>query len=262
MNPRIRNVSRGAFTLVELVVATALTAFVLGAAYACMLAGFSTRKTIEPRSDRFQAARVTLGLLTADLRSACPMHKGPEFLGSPGTEGTVPTGKLDFATHHFTPRREGEGDYACVSWFVEDDPATGESVLWRRRNPGIGPDPLTGGRREEILRPVEGFDLEFYDGLDWHETWGDPNGRAKQESSFRDRPNLVGMPTAVRITLSLPGEPASESAAGATPPPIVFEAVVRIAVESTGGSSTGGNAAGPGAGQNPATPSQDGSPQF
>jgi len=262
MNPRTGNPAHRAFTLVELVVATALTAFVLGAAYACMLAGFSTRKTIEPRSDRFQAARVTLGLLTADLRSACPMHKGPEFLGSPGTEGTVPTGKLDFATHHFTPRREGEGDYACVSWFVEDDPATGESVLWRRRSPGIGPDPLTGGQREEILRPVEGFDLEFYDGLDWYQTWGDPNGRAKQESSFRDRPNLVGMPTAVRITLSLPGEPGAESADGTPPPPLVFEAVVKIAVDSTGGSSPGANSGGSGSNQNPAAAPEGGPPQF
>lgn len=241
---RTRRPSRRAFTLVELVVSAALMAVVLGAAYACMQAGFSTRKTIEPRSDRFQAARVALGLLTADLRSACALHKGPEFLGSTGGEGGSASGRLDFATHHFTPRQEGEGDYATVGWFVESDPATGEPVLWRRRNPAFTPDPLSGGRREEILRGVEGFDLEYYDGWDWFDTWGDPDGKVKQESSLKERPNLTGMPKAVRITLRLPGEPGSDAAA-ATPPPIVFEVVAHLSVEAadaapgTGSSSTG-----------------------
>lgn len=231
-----------AFTLVELVISVALLTLVLGAAYACLQAALGTRRTLEPRSDRFQAARVTLALLTADLRSAAPLHKGPEFLGAPRQLGKLSAGNLDFATHHFTPRLDGEGDYASVSWYVETDPATGEGVLWRRRNPGFSPDPLSGGRREEILRPVEGFDLQFYDGFDWFDTWGDPNGRARQENSFRDRPNLVGMPKAVRITLTLPGEatPASGNASGTSTnaAPVSFEAVVMIAAKRPSGGST------------------------
>ncbi len=218
-----------AFTLIELVVSSALMAVVLGAAYVCLQAGIATRRTIEPRSDRAQAARIALSLLSADLRAACPLHKGPEFLG------TATPGNLDFATHHFTPRREGEGDYSCVSWFIKADPSSGESVLYRRRNPGFAPDPLSGGRREEILRPVQDLTLEFYDGFEWFDSWGDPNGEAKQASSFRPRPNLVGLPTAVRISLAVPGESIPSASPGNTPtnaPPLVFNTVVRLEIET------------------------------
>ena len=227
------------FTLIELVLSTALMTLVLAAAYGCLQAAMATRRTLEPRSDRFQAARVSLALLTADLRSAVALHKGPEFLGATRQVGSLTAGNLDFATHHFTPRQPGEGDYACVSWYVEVDPATGEAVLWRRRNPGLAPDPLTGGAREEIVRPVVGFDLEFYDGYEWFGNWGDPNGRAKQESSFRDRPNLVGMPKAVRITLTLPGETTADAGGGSTnAAAIPMQTIVKLAIDASGGTGS------------------------
>jgi len=229
-----------AFTLIELVVSSALMAVVLGAAYACLQAGISTRRTIEPRSDQAQAARIALSLLSADLRAACPLHKGPEFLGN------AKANRLDFATHHFTPRREGEGDYSCTSWFIESDPASGQSVLYRRRNPGFSPDPLSGGRRDEILRPVQDLTFEFYDGFEWFDSWGDPNGEVKQASSFRPRPNLVGMPKAVRITLAVPGELIPSSSPGNTAtnaPPLLFKTVVRLEIESP--ASTPSNSSSP-----------------
>lgn len=224
-----------AFTLIELVVSSALMAVVLGAAYACLQAAISTRRTIEPRSDHAQAARIALALLSADLRAACPLHKGPEFLG------TATPGHLDFATHHFTPRRDGEGDYSCVSWFIEADPVSGESILFRRRNPSLAPDPLSGGRRDEILRPVHDLTFEFYDGFEWFDSWGDPNGEAKQANSFRPRPNLVGLPTAVRITLAVPGERIPSASPGNTAtnaPPLLFNTVVRLEIETPASNSS------------------------
>lgn len=253
-----RGTGEQAFTLIELVLSTALMTLVLGAAYACLQAALATRRTLEPRSDHFQGARVALALLTADLRSAAPLHKGPEFLGAPRQLGALRVGNLDFATHHFTPRRDGEGDYACISWYVENDPATGQAVLWRRRNPGLAPDPLSGGIREEILRPIEGLDLEFYDGFEWFENWGDPNGRARQQNSLRDRPNLVGMPKALRITLTLPAEPTSnpQSGAASNSTTVTFQTTVRLAIDTPSDSSTSGNSttANPSPDAGPATP--------
>lgn len=244
---RARPACSSAFTLIELVVSSALMAIVLGAAYACLHAGISTRRTIEPRSDNAQAARIALSLLTADLRAACPLHKGPEFLG------TATPGNLDFATHHFTPRREGEGDYSCISWFIEADPVSGESVLYRRRNPGFAPDPLSGGRREEILRPVQDLTLEFYDGFEWFDSWGDANGEAKQANSFRPRPNLVGLPTAVRITLAVPGEriPSSSGNTATNAPPLLFNTVVRLEIETPASNTSSSTPSSPG---NPNSP--------
>lgn len=232
---------RAGFTLVEMLIAAALMAVILGAAYACLQAGLQTRKLVEPRGDAFQAGRVALGLLAADLRSACPLHKGPEFLGSPRQIGDMEADNLDFATHYYTPRRPGEGDYASVSWFVERNPTTGEVVLWRRRNPTFAFDPLSGGAREEIADRIRGFKLEYYDGYDWYDTWGDVAGQAKQANSLKERPNLVGMPEAVRATLLLDSEPTSRNprtgSADPVPssaPPLSFQTIVKLAVPQAG----------------------------
>lgn len=255
-----RDCAAAGFTLVEMLISAALMAVVLAAAYACLRAGLSTRRVVEPRADTFQMGRVALSLLAADLRAACPLHKGPEFLGAQRQLGALDADNLDFATHNFTPVRPGEGDYCCVSWFVQLDPKTGLASLWRRRNPGLAFDPLSGGRREEIAANVRGFKVEYYDGYDWYATWGDPAGEVKQASSFRERPNLVGMPEAVRITLLLAETAADAKPAGKAPadevPPLRFETMVRLdlAGASSGNSSTGTSSPGSPSTANPGQP--------
>ena len=240
-------------------ISAALMAILLGAAYACLRAGLETRKVIEPRGDSLQTGRVALNLIAADLRTACPLHKGPQFLGMQRKLGDIEADNLDFATLNHTPRHPGEGDYCSVSWYVEQDPVSGETHLWRRRNPMMAFDPLSGGEREEIASGVRGLQLEFYDGFDWYETWGDPQGEVKQQNSNRDRPNLVGMPEAVRITLLIDSEPGTRKSSATPPdpaasptssaPPLRFQTVVRLnlaGVSSSASSPSGASTPTPG----------------
>lgn len=237
--------SRAGFTLVEMTVAAALMAIILTAAYLCLNAGLSAQRLIDPRLEAMQTARVALSLITADLRGACPLSADNEFIGMRRTLGSVEVGNLDFATHHYTPSRPGEGDYCQTSYFVDVDPKDGALVLWRRRNPRIGLDPLSGGSREEIARGIRQLKFEFYDGFTWYDTWGDPNadGRDKRRTSDRTQYNLSGMPEAVRITLGLapsgrrPSQAATDAAARADAattageePPMLFQTVARLIV--------------------------------
>lgn len=250
----------GGFTLIELTLSAALMALILASAYACLSAGMSAQRLMEPRIDAVQGARVALGMMAADLRSACPLEAGAEFIGMDRTVGEVEADNLDFATLNHTPRRPGEGDYCQASYYLDQDRETGEWVLWRRRNPRIGLDPYQGGQRQEILRGVRALNFEYYDGFDWYDTWGDPDGRGKAQASNRLQSNASGMPEAVRITLALDAtgkaarraEASSQSGAGAEPP-LVFETVVRLYTPVAGGGGTGGSSAsgqgsGPGSG--------------
>ncbi|HEX3988446.1 MAG TPA: hypothetical protein VHZ30_03380, partial [Verrucomicrobiae bacterium] len=100
---------------------------------------------------------------------------------------------------------------------------------------------------------VQGLELEYYDGLDWYDTWGDITGK-KQANSDIEHPNLDGMPQAIRITLSFDSEPASkkeheeeaEIPTSDTPrtnsPALVFQTVVYLelaAISTSSGSSSG-----------------------
>lgn len=206
---------------------------ILTAAYACLSAAISSQKLIEPRAEAGQSARVAMAIMTADLRAACPLSKDFAFLGMHRMVGEVEADNLDFATHNYTPTRPREGDFCEVSFFVEKDAETGQCSLWRRRNPRIALDPLSGGSRGEIARGVRGVRFEYYDGVDWFDTWGETGDRRKDKKKTGVNPgNLYGMPEAVRITLSFDSAPPSKTAPAVTAEaaalPLVFQTVVRL----------------------------------
>jgi type II secretion system protein J len=255
------------FTLIEVVISSALMALIVVSAYLCLNAGLASQKLIEPRVEIFQNARVAMSMMTADLRSVCafPKEKDFVFLGTPRTIGDAQADNLDFATHNYTPRREREGDFCEISFYLSSDPETGKLTLWRRRNPRIAPDPLIGGSREEIATGLVGAKFDYYDGLDWYDTWGDIKG-TKAQASNKSQPNLSGMPEAVRITLLFDANPRAKkkdpSSGETNEPPFVMTTVVRLnlakadqkASSGATSSDSGGNA------QNANGASPDGGP--
>jgi prepilin-type N-terminal cleavage/methylation domain-containing protein len=225
--------SAAAFTLIEVMISSALMALILVSAYLCLGAGFSAQKLIEPRAEIIQNARVALALMTADLRAACPLSKTDDFLGMTRSVGDIEADNLDFATHNYTPRHAREGDFCQESFYLDKDPETGQFSLWRRRNPTIALDALAGGSKEEIAKGVVGLKLEYFDGLDWYDSWGEVKEHGKDQNSARERNNLSGLPDAVRITLLLDSNPRKKNPDTATrdekpAPPLVFQTVARL----------------------------------
>ena len=241
------------FTLIELLISAALMSMILTAAYLCLRAGFSSQELVNTRDDVLQNARVALALLTADLRAACPLTKDTDFVGMQRTLGDTRADNLDFATHNYTPRRARESDWCEVSYFLDKNPETGKLSLWRRRDATPDEDPFSGGTREELIRGVIGLKLEYYDGFDWYDEWGNPDLRRKAESSWREHPNAAGFPEAVRITLLMDPDPRRKKeeeanrSEGGQEPPLVFQTVARLnlaAASSSQGSSAGAGSSG------------------
>ena len=235
-----------AFTLIEVVISSALMALILVSAYLCLSAGVAGKNIVEPRADIFQTVRVTLALLTADLRGACPLPGDSAFLGMKRMVGDTEADNLDFATHNYTPRHAREGDFCETSYYVQQDPQSGHFSLWRRRNPTLAPDPMSGGSQEEIAQDIIGVRYEYSDGEDWYDTWGEVEGKAKAANSQIQPSNLEGLPEAVRITLMMDSNPKSkkDSTTGERiiEPPLVFQTVVQLnlaeVTDNTGNSSS------------------------
>jgi len=241
------------FTLIEMVISAALMALIVVASYACLNAGLNTRKDIEPRVEIFQNARVALSIMTADLRCACPFPKDPQFLGAQRKIGIMEADNLDFATHNYTPKHDREGDFCEESFFLGTDPETHLLTLWRRRNPLLAKDPLAGGRREIIATGLVGARFEYFDGIDWYDTWGELKG-TKAQTSNSNHPNLSGMPDAVRITLMFDPNPWAHRTEPPDPatnaPPLVVTSIARLNLtpaskDESGGSSGAASASPP-----------------
>ena len=87
--------------------------------------------------------------------------------------------------------------------------------------------------------------IEYYDGYDWYDSWGDAEGNGRKQSSLRDQPNLSGLPEAVRITLWCDPDSGSKTAASPENPPagspLVFQTVARLNLAGAweGASSSG-----------------------
>ncbi len=245
------------FTLIELTISAALMSIILTGAYLCLSAAVSSQKLLEPRNELFQNARVAMAMMSADLRSACPLAKDLEFVGMQRDDLEIEAGNLDFATHNYFPQRPNEGDFCEVSYFLrEDAPESGQYSLWRRRDPTIAAVPMSGGRHEEIIRGVRGLRFEYYDGFDWYDTWGEVGGHQKEKKTELLPPNLTGMPEAVRITLWLdpnppkPRAPAEQKGPPTQPPskerPLVFQTVVRLNLAAASQSGFSGRSGGDG----------------
>jgi hypothetical protein len=130
---------------------------------------------------------------------------------------------------------------------VQKDPASEQLTLYRRRDSTPDPEPLAGGNQEEIVQGVRGLRLEYYDGFDWYDEWGDPEG--KQRFAMFPDPNVSGLPEAVRVTLTLDsGERAEEGKESAS---IQLQTTARLNMAlffyrtTSGGSSTNSNSAAP-----------------
>ncbi|MGN6555491.1 MAG: PulJ/GspJ family protein [Verrucomicrobiota bacterium] len=237
-----------AFTLIEVVISSALMALILVSAYLCFSASIATRKTMEPRLEVIQNARVAMALMAADLRAACPLDRDFDFLGMHRMMGDTVADNLDFATHNYTPQHLREGDFCEVSYYLDRDPQSGQFSLWRRRNPTIAPDSLSGGSKEEIATGLLGLQFEYSDGLDWYDSWGELKPEKTQTSERAlAQANLSGMPEAVRITLWFDSDPHKKSATepDETQPAasLAFQTVARLnlagAAANTASSSSG-----------------------
>ena len=240
--PALRNVS--AFTLIEVMISAALMALILVSAYLCLGAGFDAQKLIEPRTEIIQNARVALAIMTADLRAACPLSKSDDFIGMTRTIGDMEADNLDFGTHHYTPRRAREGDFCQESFYLDKDPETGRFSLWRRRNPMLAPDALSGGSKEEIAQNVAGLRLEYFDGTDWYDSWGEAKEREKDQNSAAEKDNLSGLPEAVRITLLLDSDPQKKKSGDEEKiePPLVFQTVAFLNLADASQNDSGDDA--------------------
>lgn len=260
---RQRQSSRGrrgaaGFTLIELVISAGLMSLILVSAYLCLQAALSSQKIIEPRVEVLQTARVALAMMAADLRCACPLSSEADLVGTHRQWGDTEADSIDFATRNYTPRHAREGDLCQVSYFLDKDPRSGHLALWRRRNPRIAPDPFSGGNREQLAKGVAGLRLEYSDGLDWYEDWGDLEN--KHQFSLRPQANTSGMPEAIRITLLLDPNPQQTAQPGREPgtnePPLVFRTVARLnlADAQLAGPSYGSTTNSPAGAGNPSQP--------
>ena len=176
-----RRTSR-AFTLVELIVAITVLAFVTLLLYGAFTTLKSSRDGLARIQDRYREGRIALSRITRDLQSAYISSHVPispalvmQKTGFVGKVG-MPGHRIDFNAFSNVQRDRSAhvSDQIEVSYFVSDNPEKpGTNDLLRRTSEYPDIDPGKGGRVEVLATDVGVFELEYLDattGL-WTENW-------------------------------------------------------------------------------------------
>lgn len=203
---RVNSLSKG-FTLVEVLIAMAITALVAVVAYSGLSAAISGAESLRSASVRAHDIHQTLGLLSSDLRQTVNRPVIDEFgqvaPALSGGELARDMLSLTRAGWHNSTAAPRSG-LQRVHWWLEDD------QLWRGYYPVLDRTAGTESIETLILDEVTRFEVRFLPALGMIESDRDDviDRRNWQENWIADlsRPGLTPMPpAAVEVVLDISG---------------------------------------------------------
>jgi general secretion pathway protein J len=189
------------FTLMEVMVAVAITALMGTIVTMAFQTGFRAKEVIEGEAEHYRMVRVALNRMAREIGSAFVSDRyDPKRYRDSNDRPTNFVGEGDrllFTTfaHQRLYTDSKESDQAVVEYFVESSTekgARGRQDLKRRVNPNIGERMDRGGTTDVLFEGVKKLEFEYWDSerKEWEDEW---DTRRNERKAF--------LPTRVRITL-------------------------------------------------------------
>jgi general secretion pathway protein J len=163
------------FTLLEMLLAMALTSVLAGSLYASMNTAFRGREAADRALGPAARVSATLAIIQDDLTAAvvpAGLLAG-EFLGeSSERDGGEAADVLYF--HSRAADQSGlvpASPVVRVEYLVAEDEETGEAVLERRTTANLLAPEEPEATPVAICRGVQAFDVAYFSGTDWSDSW-------------------------------------------------------------------------------------------
>jgi general secretion pathway protein J len=197
----MRRALRG-FTLMEVMVAVAITAFIGTIVSMAFSTSFRAKELVEGEAERYRMVRVALNRMAREIGSAFVSDRyDPKRYRDANDRPTNFIGERDrllFTTlaHQRLYTDSKESDQAVVEYFVEtstEKNAKGRQDLKRRVNPNIGERMDRGGTTDVLFEGVKKVEFDYWDSQrkEWDDEW---DTRRTEQKSI--------LPTRVRITVT------------------------------------------------------------
>lgn len=169
---RLRGNRGRAFTLMEMLVALLISTLLVAAAASVFVTATRGWERGTKAARTLQTGRALSELLERHLRSAIPSTPGHEdvMFGEAIFEGERPGHRLTFVTGASTRLRAGGSTIDTSVVELTYDPALGDGL--RMRVLAGGDDVFDTGGFDLLLSPgVEGFNVRYFDGQGWFDSW-------------------------------------------------------------------------------------------
>ncbi|WP_224249430.1 type II secretion system protein GspJ [Hyalangium gracile] len=196
----MKRASQG-FTLMEVMVAVAITALMGTVVAMAFQTGFRAKELVEGEAEHYRMVRVAMNRMAREIGSAFVSDRyDPKRYRDQNDRPTNFVGENDrllFTTfaHQRLYTDSKESDQAVVEYFVETTTEKGSKSrqdLKRRVNPNIGERMDRGGTTDILFEGVKKLEFEYWDSerKEWEDEW---DTRRPEKKAF--------LPTRVRITL-------------------------------------------------------------
>lgn len=211
-----------AFTLIELLLATAIFSIVLLAINTVFFSALRLRGAVARSVEKAAPLRQAFGLMRKDLQMAVPpsgMLVGNFRVGTVGVNSGAGQGNgIEFYTASGRIRdTEPWGDVQQVIYVLRDPPNRTTALgrdLYRCVNRNVATTTAQQPEDQWVLGDVEEMQIECYSGTDWRTTW---------DTSVTD----TNVPVAVRVKLYLASQTGSRSSRDRAP----YELLVPLPVQ-------------------------------
>lgn len=196
----MRRAIRG-FTLMEVMVAVAITALMGTIVAMAFQTGFRAKEVVEGEAEHYRMVRVAMNRMAREIGSAFVSDRyDPKRYRDQNDRPTNFVGAKDrllFTTfaHQRLYTDSKESDQAVVEYFIEtstEKGAKGRQDLKRRVNPNVGERMDRGGTTDVLFEGIKKLEFEYWDSerKQWDDEW---DTRRTERKSF--------LPTRVRITI-------------------------------------------------------------
>ena len=167
--PMCRQRAERGFTLLELLVATAIGSVVIFALYLSFSSLLSGRSAIDETSERSREASRFIDSFSREIQSAylSGSSKAAFFKGGL-SQGSPPSALIEFTSISYPVGEGSSGDLVAIRYSAGQDNNGRASLVKEVWNPyGIGKEHV----RVEVIEGIKGFDLSFYNGKSWAGAW-------------------------------------------------------------------------------------------
>ena len=160
------------FTLLEVIMCLVLVAIISATTYSVLIFTLENKEKVEKRSLQNKVGQAILKLVSRDLEGLYTLNVDNPFEGvDDGTHDSI-----NFtSTVSSMPDEEGvSSNLIEVGYKLVPNEAEGKEdlyILLRRESYSIEKNPLKGGNFYEVYDQVKDFNLQYYDGEEWYDSW-------------------------------------------------------------------------------------------
>jgi general secretion pathway protein J len=192
------------FTLLEVVIAVAVTAMMGGLIAAAFQSGYRTKELVEEEADHYRSLRTATGRMVREISAAFVSdHYDPRRFRDQNDRPTNFIGTRDrllFSSmaHQRLYSDAKESDQMVVEYFTKSTTAPGgksRTDLVRRENPSLDERMDRGGHEDVLVEGVKRIDFAYWDSdkKDWVDEWDTRRLERKSILPVRVRIGLVAV---------------------------------------------------------------------